>query len=77
MRRGRTCRDMERCLIMVNLTESSLEPLGIMSLVICERLLCFCLILHYLDLPGMGMMSGLGLVVTAGANFVQTAVKPL
>ena len=33
--------------------------------------------LHYLDLPGMGMMSGLGLVVTAGANFVQTAVKPL
>ena len=48
-----------------------------MWLVICERLLCFCLILHYLDLPGMGMMSGLGLVVTAGANFVQTAVKPL
>ena len=29
---------------MVNLTESSLEPLGIMSLVICERLLCFCII---------------------------------
>ena len=28
-------------------------------------------------LLGMGMMSGLGLVVTAGANFVQTAVKPL
>ena len=35
------------------------------------------LILHYLDLLGMGMMSGPGLVVTAGANFVQTAVKPL
>ena len=35
------------------------------------------LILHYPDLLGMGMMSGPGLVVTAGANFVQTAVKPL
>ena len=65
---------MERCLIMVNLTE---RLSGIMWIVICECLLCFCLILHYLDLPGMGMMSGLGLVVTAGANFVQTAVKPL
>ena len=56
---------------MVNLTE---RLFGIMLKPVVVLLL---LILHYPDLLGMGIMSGPGLVVTAGANFVQTAVKPL
>ena len=65
--RGSTSREMERCLDNGQFNREALwnNESG-------EHFF-----LHDLDLLGMGMMSGLGLVVTAGANFVQTAVKPL